>query len=142
MPKVTMEQLIEKTLEYGDNFSIIDWGSRYAHNENFIDDGVMVLVSEMGECGTTACLAGNACLIVGDRLVRKDGDVFALTKDGSLVDVEVRATDLLGDGRYLFDMFRRFRWPDEYYDAYMDADNNMEAAKVACEVVRYYMGGK
>ena len=143
MSRVTAEQLKEATMKFAENFDMIDWAYSYTMNPKYIR-GNLVLISEIGTCGTAACLAGNTCLIAGDKLVREaeSGDVCALTEDGEIINVEDRATELLGNPEDSWSMFRTSWWPDEYKDAYINSESSVERAEIACKVVDHFMGGQ
>jgi hypothetical protein len=51
-------------------------------------------------CGTTACIAGWAVQLAGDKLEFGDHQVVSRAQDGTLCDVDTRAADLLGLNEY------------------------------------------
>lgn len=80
------------------------------------DSGETDLVEVSVSCGTTFCLAGNACHLAGDKFVVPEYEAHfgesvdvteVLTAEGDLRGIEGRATDLLGikgyEARELFD---------------------------------------
>jgi len=138
-PQVTAEQLIEATLKHAENFDIEFW----ARKESLDDDDGFV-VSKFGECGYVACLAGNTCLIAGDKLVRKggegEGDVYAVDGDGNSEHVFDRAVELLGiSEEEARGLFRKQDWPNGFKRRYNESESNLERAEVACDVVKYFL---
>jgi len=143
-PQVTAEQLIEATLKYAQNFDIHFWARKES-----LDDDAGFVVNEMGECGYVACLAGNTCLIAGDKLVRQDGEdeiiVYAVDEFGKYKEVSDRARELLGiSNTTAWRLFHKRYWPEHLKQKYDEAKSNLERAEVACEVVKYLLveGGK
>lgn len=84
-------------------------------------------------CGTTACLAGWACLLKGYQPI---GPV-AVTKMGQIYNVQSKAAELLGlDAGEAETVFFICGWPDDLRRAYERARTREDQAQVAAERIR------
>lgn len=96
-------------------------------------------VSFLGQCGTTLCIGGMACILAGDTVHRaKNGYAgpYVVTKEGESILVVYRVIELLGPvSDSLFDW--QF-WPDRLKERFRYAFNAAERASIACEAIGYF----
>jgi hypothetical protein len=90
------------------------------------------------ECGTTACIAGWACLRFIGGSVAKERHIYDI--DGSCINVLYSAREVLGvDDESLYYLSE---WPDKFYCEYTDPDITKTRNQVAAEYIRWFVREK
>lgn len=126
MNKELFEKIKERILAQPEHFhmsSFIDSeDDEYGSAEELLKE---IDISDM-KCGTTACIAGWACLLT-------NSDPREVTESGFEV-VAMRVLDIPNDRLFYTD-----EWPESKYDEFYWTESAQDKARIACEVIDSYI---
>ena len=99
--------------------------------------------TNMELCGTTACIAGHACLLFDPQVWNSSFNVHSLASTMARSTVEAdpiiqaarKALELTEDQAEM--LFREGDWPDPFYENFIETESQEQEAKVAVTLLRH-----
>jgi hypothetical protein len=142
MNKVTIEQLKKAIRDNAEHFSISTWFT--VEFDNDTDAANSLNAEDLNKCGTTACIAGFACILAGTSLgFDPVMGYVAVEADSTKYPISQAAMHVLGwdkndHYRYSHPLFNLSRWPEHLAAAYASNVTRAGRAEIACAAIDHF----